>query len=126
MTLKNRLVGGALSVLIVAQISFGIYSVIRTGMGPREFLSRLFVRARAHWSLAVLTLPEIDLDPFKVCTYKRWRLGELIYVNLLIAFGTPSPSSVQHKLTSGVLMSWHRRSSLVLDHSSESQEVSGA
>jgi len=49
-------------------------------------------------------LPEIDLDAFKVCFYQRWRVGELLFTNLVIAFGMSSPSNLQHDLTSGVLM----------------------
>ena len=93
MTLKNKLVGSALSALIVTQVFLGIYSVIRIGMDPCEFLNHPFVRARRAHRFPVPPLPDIDLDPFKVCIYKRWRFGELFYVNLLIAFGMPSPSS---------------------------------
>jgi len=122
-TQRNKLLGSVLSVLIVAGIIFWIYSVIRIGMGPCEFLDRLFVRARAH-RFPVLQLPEVDLDVFKVCIYKRWRLGEVLYVNLLIAFGTLSSSSPKHKLTSGVPMMRHRRCSFLLDHFGEGQEIS--
>ena len=91
MTQRNKLLGATLSVLIVTEIVFGTYSVIRIGMGPCESLDCLLVRARAH-RFPVLPLPEIDLDVFKICIYERWRLGELLYVNLLIVFGMPSSS----------------------------------
>ena len=85
--------------------------------------STVFVHARAH-RFPVAPFPEIDLDVFKICIYKRWRLGEVLYVNLLIAFGTPSPPNSQHKLISGVLMAWHCRFSFLLDHFAEGQEIS--
>lgn len=79
---------GALCALIAAQIIFGAYSVIRIAIGPSEFLGNFFVRARTHWPLA-LVLPDIDLEEYKVCLYARFRIGELLYSNLTVAFGTP-------------------------------------
>ena len=93
MTQRNKFLGGTLSVLIVVEIIFWIYSVIRIGIGPCEFLDSLLVCARAH-RITVSPLPEIDLDVFKICIYKRWRFAELVYVNLLIAFGTHSISKL--------------------------------
>jgi len=44
-TRRNKLIGGALSVLIVAQFCFGIYFAVVDGTSPCEFLNRLlFVR----------------------------------------------------------------------------------
>ena len=37
-------------------------------------------------------LPEINLDAFKICIYKRWRLGELVYYNMAMFFGVFSSS----------------------------------
>jgi len=39
------------------------------------------------------SLPEINLDAFKICFYKRWHLGELLFTNLVMVFGMPSPSN---------------------------------
>lgn len=38
----------------------------------------------------VQPLPDIDLDPFKICIYRRWKVGELIYYALAMLFGTSS------------------------------------
>ncbi|KAF9648022.1 hypothetical protein BDM02DRAFT_2449903 [Thelephora ganbajun] len=65
---RNRLLGGALFVVISAQLCLGIYFVTRAAINP------------------IQSVPEIDLDPFKVCFYKRWRLGEILFNNFMIAF----------------------------------------
>ncbi|KAF9648039.1 hypothetical protein BDM02DRAFT_3116114 [Thelephora ganbajun] len=83
---RNRLVGGALLVLISAQFCLGIYFVIRAGINPMS------------------SVPEIDLDPFKVCLFKRWPLGDILFNNFMIAFGTLSSSNLQHNLTARALM----------------------
>ena len=41
------------------------------------------------------SLPEINLDAFNFCVYKRWRFAEVFAVNIAIAFGTPSLSNIQ-------------------------------
>ena len=43
-TLKKRLPGGVLSVLIAAQLVFSICAAARIMMGPSKFLNRSFVR----------------------------------------------------------------------------------
>lgn len=70
-------------------------------MNPGEFLDRLLVGTRTHQPLA-LPLPEINLDAFKVCIFGRWRLGELLYINLATSFGTPSPPNLQHNSPLGL------------------------
>ncbi|KAF9648024.1 hypothetical protein BDM02DRAFT_3129359 [Thelephora ganbajun] len=65
---RNRLLGGALFVIISAQLCFGIYFVIRAAINPMR------------------SVPEIDLDAFEVCFSKRWRPGEILFNNLMIAF----------------------------------------
>ena len=72
-------------------------------MGPRKSLNNLTVRVRTNRFL-VQPFPEIKLDPFEVCVYKLWNLGELIFYNLTIAFGKPTPSSLQSCFTPGVLI----------------------
>lgn len=46
MTGGNRLLSGALSILIVAQLGFGIYFIFVSAMTPGEFLDRSTVRSR--------------------------------------------------------------------------------
>ena len=92
MTGGKKLPSGVLSVFIVAELVFGIYSIIRIAIGPSKFLDHLSVRVLTRRRLA-LPLPDIDLDVFKVCAYRRWRLGELTYINLTVAFGMPSSFS---------------------------------
>jgi len=99
---KNKLIGGALALTIAVQLCHGIFSIIWLALGPRKYLNHLTVRVRTHRFL-VEPFPEINLDPFKLCVYKRWRLGELMYYNLAIFFGKSSPSSLQHRFTPGVL-----------------------
>lgn len=67
-TRRNRLLGGALALVIAAEMCNGIFSIVWVGLGPLE------------------PLPEINLDAFKICIYKRWRLGELVYYNMAIFF----------------------------------------
>jgi len=97
-TNKNKLLGGTLALLIATQLCFGIFSVVWVALRPREFPDRLFVRVQTY-RLLVQPLPEINLDAFKFCAFKRWRLGELIHYNLTTFFGTPSPSNLYHYFT---------------------------
>jgi hypothetical protein len=53
----------------------------------------------------VQPLPEINLDTFKVCTFKAWKAGELMYYSSAMLFGTFSPSNLHlYGSTSGILM----------------------
>ena len=61
-------------------------------------LSGLTVRARAHRFLAQ-AVPEINLDAFNFCFEERWRVGELTYYNLMIAFGMPLLFNRRHTFT---------------------------
>lgn len=60
-TERNKWIGGALSVIILAQISFGTYYLVRTVINPPA------------------RLPQVDLDPFHVCLAELWELGGLIF-----------------------------------------------
>ena len=107
---------------------FGIYAVAKITMGPCGFLNSSFICVWTHQP-PVEPLPEINLDPFRVCFHRRWRFGELFYISLVIAFGTPSPDLQRH-FTPGALTrlaphSWHRRPSCVLDGFRQSQEIKG-
>ena len=95
MTEKNKLLGGALALLIAAQFCFGIFSVIWISLHPRKFLDHLFFRMRTH-RLLVQPLPPVDLHALKFCAFKWWRLGALIHSNLSIFFGTSSPPNLPH------------------------------
>jgi len=67
-TERNRWVGGALSSIIVAQSVFGIYSTVMSAMSP------------------IQQLPDINLEPFKICIFQPSRLRELVFVNVGVAF----------------------------------------
>lgn len=99
-TNKNKLFGAGLALLNTAQFCFGIFSIFWIAFRPRKFLNRLSIQTRVdlHQPL-VQPLPDIDLDAFKFCVYGRWKPGELIYFNLAIAFGAPSPSILHHDFT---------------------------
>ena len=99
---RNKLIGGAFALAIAAQFCHGTFSIIWFAFGPRKSLNHLTVRVWTNQFL-VASLPEINLDPFKVCLYKRWRPGELVYYNQTIFFGKSSPSSLRHCFTPGVL-----------------------
>jgi len=130
MTGRNKLVGGALALTIAAECCHGIFSIVWIGLHGRKYLNYLTVRVRTYLFL-VAPFPEIDLDPFKVCINKEWKIGELLVNNLSTFFGTPSPFSLQHCFTqefwrashSTYPMSWHLRFPCVLDHSDHSQEI---
>ena len=99
---RNKWIGIVLALLIAAQFCHGTFSIVWIALGPRKSLHHLTVRVRTHQFL-VQPFPEINLDPFEVCFYKLWSLGELIYYNLTIAFGKPTPSSLRDCFTPGVL-----------------------
>ncbi|KAF9787198.1 hypothetical protein BJ322DRAFT_707199 [Thelephora terrestris] len=67
-TERNKWFGGALSSLIVIQFSIGIYMTVTSALAPLE------------------QLPNINLDPFKVCTTAWNQLQELFFLNVGIAF----------------------------------------
>ena len=93
-TERNRLIGSALALLVALQFCFGIFSIVWVALHPRKSLNHSFVCVRTHRFL-VQPIPEINLDAFKFCLYKRWRLGELIYYSQTILFGMLSPSNLQ-------------------------------
>ena len=130
-TKGNKLLTGALCVLIAAQLCFGVFSLIRAVMGSCELLDRFFVRVWTH-RLPAVPVPDINIDAFRVCFLGRWRLGELLYINLAIAFGMSPLSQLQRNCTSGVLIhltpySPRRgiRSSRIPDRCGHSQEIEG-
>ena len=88
---RNKFLGGLLSILIFAHLSFGFYFMIRIGTSPSKFHNH-FTSVRGLIRPLAQQLTGINLDAFKICNYKRWRLGELLFTNLMIAFGM-SPAS---------------------------------
>jgi len=99
---RNKVIGGALALVVAAQFSHGVFSAVWVALGPRKSLNNSTVRVQAHRFL-VAPFPEINLDSFKLCAYKEWKLGELVFYNLTTFFGKSSPSSLQHRFTPGVL-----------------------
>lgn len=85
-TRRNVLLGSLLLVLISIQLCFGIYFITRTGMTPGKFLFP-FIHSCGLISFLAQPLPEIKLDAFEVCIYNRWKLGELLFTNMVIGFG---------------------------------------
>ena len=94
MTEKNKWLAGTLSCLIAAQLVFGIYLAVWIAVRPSKFLDsypRLRVDSR---SLPAQQIPAIDLDPFRLCISQSWRFGELLFINIAVAFGASPTSSV--------------------------------
>jgi len=84
------LIGVALALSVALQLCYGVFSIVWIALGPRKSLNHLTVHVRTHRFL-VQPFPEISLDPFEICVYKLWNLGQLIYYNLTIVFGKPHP-----------------------------------
>jgi len=99
---RNKWIGSALALTIFVQFCHGIFSVVWHARVPSKSLNHFTVRVRTHRFLVEL-FPVVNLDPFELCAYKRWKLGELMYYNLAPFFGKSSPSSLQHRFTPGVL-----------------------
>ena len=129
-TRRNKSLCGALSVLIAAQLSTGIYFAFMYGTGPCELLSRPFVRVLSHRS-SVQPPPDVDLDVYKVCFPREQRPAELAFNSISVAFGTPLPSNFQLDFTLGALMSFasrvplYCRSFYVLNHLGHGQRTRG-
>ena len=94
MTGQNKLVGSALSLVVVAQFCHGVYAVVWMSFRTRKSHNHATARV---WTYRFLVEPvHIDLDVFKICGYKLWKIGAPIYYSLTICFGTPSPPGLQH------------------------------
>ena len=110
MTGRNKLLRGALSVLIAAQLSVGICLAAVDGMGPSEFLNRLFVRMCMLFHHSSVQLPpEMDLDMYSICIPRDWRSAVVAFSSVSVAFGAPLSSDFQREFTSGTLMSFASR-----------------
>lgn len=67
-TERNKWLATALAGLVAAQFVFGIYSIALAAVRPMQ------------------QLPGIDLDPFKFCLPESWKAGELLFINITVAF----------------------------------------
>jgi len=104
---RNKLLRGALSVLIVAQLSVGIYFAAVDGTGPSEFLNRLFVRMCTLFHHPSVQLPpEINLDVYKICIPRHWRPVVVAFSSVSVAFGAHLSSDFRREFASGVLMTF--------------------
>ena len=103
MTRRNKLLCGALSVLIAAQLSAGIYFAVADGTGQSEFFGRLFVRTLSHRS-SVQPPPQVNLALYNICIPQEQRPAELAFNSVSVAFGAPLPSDFQRDFTLGALM----------------------
>jgi len=112
-TRKNKLLCSALSVLIAAQLSTGIYFAFKYGTGPCELLSRLSARVLSHRS-SVRPPPEVHLNVYNVCIPQEQRPAELAFNSISVAFGTHLPSDFQPNFILGALMSFASRVPFVL------------
>ncbi|KAF9783518.1 hypothetical protein BJ322DRAFT_1110412 [Thelephora terrestris] len=85
---RNRRLGSLLLILISTQLCFGIYYITRSAMSPGEFFFSLFVPVNSSgiWSLAQ-SFSDIKVDALEFCIIQRWKLGELLFTNLVIVFG---------------------------------------
>lgn len=90
-TRRNKLLSGTLSLLIAAQLCFGIYFTVMYSMAPCELLNRSFICVWSH-RLLVQPLPEIDLNVYKVCLPPKLWPGELTFAGISVTFCTLSPS----------------------------------
>ena len=128
---KNKLLGGALALVIVAELCSAMFSVVWFALGPCEFPTRLSFDVCLRRPL-VQPLPEVNLDPFKICIYKRWETGELMYYGLAMLFGTSSPSAPRGCYYSNlrilthvhyIFWSWNRRFSRIRNRCGDSEEI---
>jgi len=87
---RNKLLCGALLVMIAAQLGTGMYFVVAYGTGPSGFFSRLFVLVLSHRS-SVQQPPEINLYVYNGCIPQEQRPAELAFNSVSVASGAPSP-----------------------------------
>jgi hypothetical protein len=133
-TQRNTWIASALSVIMAAQLGFGIYLIVDAARTPCKFPNRSLVRVEIYNRPLVLPSFGINLDAFHTCSFQQWRVGDLAFGYITIFFGTSSLSNLQHGFTLGVLTrlthyppnSRHRRYCCILGHFNHSQETRGA
>ena len=76
--------------MIIAQLSFGTFLIIKTAMGLGGFL-KLFFHSYCHGFIccSAKPLPNINLDTYKLCISEQWRPGGFVFTGLGMAFGKP-------------------------------------
>ena len=74
---------------------FGAFMLV-----PQPFVCSRVVSSRS----LVQSLPEIDLDAYRVCVPPKFRPGELTFTSISLVFGTLLPSDLRDNFTLGVLM----------------------
>jgi len=75
---------------------------------PQPFIRSRVVSPRS----LVQSLPEIDLDAYRVCVPPKFRPGELTFTSISIVFGTLLPTDLRDNCTLGVLMRFMSRTHL--------------
>lgn len=61
-------------------------------------------RCNLAYGPSVQTLPDISLDEFRICIYKLFDAGELVYYSWAMFFGTLQPSKLYGYPSSGFLI----------------------
>ena len=92
---RNRFLCGALCVLTAAQLCFGIYYTVMYSVLPCETLDSFFAHAWFNSRSLVQSLPEIDLDAYRVCVPPKFRPGEVTFTSISFVFGTLLPSDLR-------------------------------
>ena len=101
---RNRFLCGALCILAAAQLGFGLYHTVMYSVLPCESPQQFF-RSRVVSSRSLVqSLPEIDLDVYRVCIPPKFRPGEVTFTSISFVFGTLLPSDLRDNSTLGVLM----------------------
>jgi len=67
---NNRWIRNSLSFITVVQFGFGMYGAVRFSLQP------------------ALKFPDLPFDEFNLCTFSRWRPGEILNTALSLAYDT--------------------------------------
>lgn len=86
-TKRNRWIGGVLSCLIVAQFATGIYLTVYTAVSPSKPLFFILF-SYGFRTFLVPNIPVVDYEPFEICGSVLSKVGNLIFVNMGVGFGT--------------------------------------
>lgn len=65
---RNKILGGIACVLVIVQLVSGLWFTAVTGVRPMQ------------------QLPQINIDPFRICFFRQWRPGEFSFIILAITF----------------------------------------